>query len=79
MLSDHYKTADLPLVMKEVDRIFQASQKAFSLVETAQFERKEDLIFELQGAFENLVTLNQKKLNAEAIKAINEDTRRNMF
>ncbi len=79
MLSDHYKTADLPLVMKEVERIFQASQKAFMLAETAQFDRKEELIVELQGAFENLVVLHHKKLNAEAIKAINEDTRRNMF
>lgn len=73
MLSDHYKASDLPLVMKEIERIFAASQKALQMAESAQFERREDVSAEFQGAFENLFILNRKKRDADTVRAVNEE------
>lgn len=39
-LSDNYKETDLALLMKQYEQALSAFNKAFKMIETAQFEQK---------------------------------------
>ncbi|GIO18104.1 hypothetical protein J18TS1_12040 [Oceanobacillus oncorhynchi subsp. incaldanensis] len=74
MLSDHYKETDLALLMQQYEQALDAFNKTFQMLETAQFERKGEVILELHAALENAEILNRKKRDTDSIQSINEET-----
>ncbi len=67
MLKDHYRVKDMGLVVTEIERILVISQKALQMAETAQFERKQEVVSEILGALENLMMLNRKKIEEDVM------------
>lgn len=68
MLKDHYRVKDMGLVVTEIERILVISQKALQMAETAQFERKQEVVSEILGALENLMMLNRNKIEEDVTK-----------
>lgn len=78
MLKDHYQIEDYKQMIDEINRIFEASQKALKMAETAQFERRNEVSAEITGALENLRMLNRKKIDADVTEKA-EEIRRHYY
>lgn len=79
MLEEHFLKEDYDEVIKEVNRILSINEKVLRITGCGQWEMKNNVLEQLNNAFENLKKLNQKKINREKALTINEDIRRYMF
>lgn len=74
-----YRDEDYMEVLHHLNRIFNTCMKMIEAGKDAEFECKEEFITKISQSYENLEMLYHKKLDADSVQEINEQTRQLMF